>query len=79
MIKCRLENDDRKYISSKDMALGDVGVVQQDEGASSYVGHVVLQTYNLLVSLTDPQVNWSDSEFKVELLRKGAKVTLEVE
>jgi hypothetical protein len=65
-----------------EMSIGDIGFTR----GSAYVGHVVLRTFNGVVSLTNPRYTWSfDTEdeakniFSIEPLPVGSTVTLLVE
>lgn len=58
------------------MAPGQVGVVVGDE--SGLEGHIVLRTYNQVVSLTDPGQTWTPAEeaaFTVEVLPACTSIT----
>ncbi len=70
-----------RIIASGEMKEGDLGIIQNEPGIDpDFVGQIILKSYELLVSLTNPVLNWtSDPKFRILQLNRGEKVILEVE
>lgn len=70
-------NITNSQISSENLRLGDLAVVVNNSSHPKSIGHVLLRTYDRLVSLNDPYLVWAvDAEFPVSPLAPGASVTL---
>ncbi len=76
-MKVSVLNDANRRILARHMSVGQIGTVTE---ASTYEGHIVLATYNGLVSLTDPHKTWNRGvEMEVILFPVGTQIELEVE
>lgn len=63
-------------IFAKDMKIGDIATIIDK---SNKVGHIVLMSYDRLVSLTDPTQTWNRSSLiEVTIVPKGTSITLTV-
>ena len=65
-------------ISVADLEVGQLAEVAEE---GSYEGHILVQTYDSVVSLTDPQKTWGTQTpykptFRVRVLKAGTKVLL---
>lgn len=65
----RIKAESIKTIKASEMKIGDTGVITEHI-SHDYVGHVVLRSFDGLVSLADPKRTWSDIKgltFRVQL------------
>lgn len=80
-MNAQIEGRITKTGSSSSMNIGDVAIILQNEQEASeeYVGHIILKTYNKLISLSNPEYTWSiPTNFLVEVLPKGTVIKLTV-
>lgn len=73
MGEVKVINPRQKIVLMSDLYIGEYGVVM----SKSHTGHVVLKSYNQIVSLTDPSITWTTgANLEVMKLSKNTEIQI---
>lgn len=77
-MKAEIENQSIAIISARQLSIGEV--MQVMDGSSTYNGEILLRTYDMLISLSNPRNTWSTGvTIRGVRLPKGTQITLTID
>ena len=72
-----IEDNEHDYICSNKLKVGEMGIVSNEHAEKN---HVVMRTYDNIVSLDNPNLTWRiDSTLKVRRVLHGTRITIIVD